>query len=475
MANAHDEPAAAGTEGQVYAWAPAADESKKRKRRWPWIVIPAVGVVAGLVVASMTLIAPGVSAAGVPVGGLTQSAAANAISARIASATVTLETPDGPVTLTGADLGATIDAKAAAADAFDAAPAWKVGSWGSDAADATISIDDAKTLAALRAALPDLYVDPVDADITLDAATGVYRVIPAIEGQGVSTDAVRAGLEEAVASEAGTASIEVTAVPIPALLTTEEAQAGADKINTLTADMGFYVGDERTVPVDVALAATWITPTFADDGTIEIAANEAEIAKFTATLAAKVDRPAVDGVKLVDRNGEQLPDTIYTKEGVQGRTIGDVSPIAGEFAAQLEEGNGHYALTVTTVEPKQTTLERWIEVDVSEQTVYVWENDEIVRVMLTSSGLPAYESSRGTFRINSHVVMQDMGCVPGYDYCTKDVKWVMYYYGDEAFHGTWWHDNFGNKMSHGCMNLSEANAKWLWDWTPIGSEVWVHD
>ena len=86
-----------------------------------------------------------------------------------------------------------------------------------------------------------------------------------------------------------------------------------------------------------------------------------------------------------------------------------------------------------------------------------------------------HESARGTFRINSHVVMQDMGCVPGYDYCTKDVKWVMYYNGDEAFHGTWWHDNFGNKMSHGCMNLSEANAKWLWDWTPIGTEVWVHD
>lgn len=471
---AADESAAASA--PVYAWAPASDEPKKRKRRWPWIAIPAAGVVAGLVIASMTLIAPGVSAAGVPVGGLTQSAAANAITARVADAAVTLNTPSGAVTLTGADLGASVDAEAVAAEAFSAAPAWKFGSWGSAAAHAPIVIDDTKALAALRDALPDLYVDPIDATVTLDKATGNYSVTPATDGEGVSLDTVHAALEKAVASEKGEAAVDVTSVAIPALLTTAEAQAAADEVNALTADMGFYVGDERTVPVDPALASTWITPTIADDGTVTITADKAEIEKFTATLAAKVDRQPVDGVKLVDREGSQLPDSIYTKEGVEGRTIGDVSNIATEFAAQLESGKGgHYPLTVTTVAPKETTLERWIEVDVSEQTVYVWENGETVRVMLTSSGLPPHESTRGTFRINSHVVMQDMGCVPGYDYCTKDVKWVMYYHGDEAFHGTWWHDNFGNKMSHGCMNLSEANAKWLWDWTPIGTEVWVHD
>ncbi|MGF3052818.1 L,D-transpeptidase family protein [Microbacterium sp. YY-03] len=465
-----------GADGQVYTWAPASEEPKKKhKRRWPWIAIPAAGVVAGLVVASMTLIAPGVSAAGVPVGGLTKSAAANAIDARVANATVTLETSAGTVTLTGADLGATIDAEAVAAEAFNSAPAWNVSSWGSDAATTPVSIDDAQAQDALRAALPDLYVDPVDAELTLNKTTGAYTVIPAADGKGISLDTVRTALADAVASEKGAATVEVKTTAIPALLTTEEAQTAADDINALTADVGFYVGDERTVPVDAPLAATWITPSFSDDGTLVISANEAEIAKFTATLPSKVDRPAVDGVKLVDRQGNQLPDSIYTKEGVEGRTIGDVSKIASAFATQLEEGNGHYPLTVTTVEPKETTLERWIEVDVSEQTVYVWENGQTVRVMLTSSGLPPYESARGTFRINSHVVMQDMGCVPGYDYCTKDVKWVMYYNGDEAFHGTWWHDNFGNKMSHGCMNLSEANAKWLWDWTPIGTEVWVHD
>lgn len=465
-----------GSDGQVYAWAPANDEpKKKRKRRWPWIAIPAAGVVTGLVVASMTLIAPGVSAAGVPVGGLTPSAAANAITARVADATVTLETANGPVTLTGAELGATIDAESVAKQAFDAAPAWKVGSWGSEASPTPIEIDADKALAALREALPDSYVDPVDAELVLNKTTGAYTVTPAVDGKGVPLDTVRAALEEAVASDSATATIEVTTAPMPAALTTEEAQAAADEVNALTSDIGFYVADERTVPVDTATAATWITPSVNDEGDLTITANEAEISKFTATLPEKVDRPAVDGVKLVDRQGNQLPDSIYTKEGVQGRTIGDVSKIAGEFATQLEAGNGHYALTVTTVEPKQTTLERWIEVDVSEQTVYVWENDEIVRVMLTSSGLGEHESTRGTFRINSHVVMQDMGCVPGYDYCTKDVKWVMYYHGDEAFHGTWWHSNFGNKMSHGCMNLSEDNAKWLWDWTPIDTEVWVHD
>ena len=58
-------------------------------------------------------------------------------------------------------------------------------------------------------------------------------------------------------------------------------------------------------------------------------------------------------------------------------------------------------------------------------------------------------------------------------YCTKDVPWVMYFNGDQGFHGTYWHNNFGNRMSHGCVNLPLGTAESLYSWAPNGTEVRV--
>ncbi|MBA3873751.1 MAG: L,D-transpeptidase, partial [Anaerolineae bacterium] len=43
--------------------------------------------------------------------------------------------------------------------------------------------------------------------------------------------------------------------------------------------------------------------------------------------------------------------------------------------------------------------------------------------------------------------------------------WVMYFDGSISLHGTYWHDNFGYRRSHGCVNLSISDAKWLFNWT----------
>ena len=60
------------------------------------------------------------------------------------------------------------------------------------------------------------------------------------------------------------------------------------------------------------------------------------------------------------------------------------------------------------------------------------------------------------------------------NYYTKNVPWVMYYNGDEALHGTYWHNNFGTPMSHGCVNMPVDAAAFVYSWAPRGTEVWVH-
>lgn len=113
------------------------------------------------------------------------------------------------------------------------------------------------------------------------------------------------------------------------------------------------------------------------------------------------------------------------------------------------------------------TDERWIRVDLSEQTVIAYEGSRALRGFIISSGLPRTPTVTGTFRIRTKVRAQTMtGGDPalGNYYDLPNVQWVQYFYADYGFHGTYWHTKFGQPMSHGCINMTNADAKWLFDW-----------
>jgi lipoprotein-anchoring transpeptidase ErfK/SrfK len=108
---------------------------------------------------------------------------------------------------------------------------------------------------------------------------------------------------------------------------------------------------------------------------------------------------------------------------------------------------------------------RWIRVDLSEQLVVAYEGKKAVRAFVVSSGLPGTPTVTGEFRIRTKVSEQVMSGGVGRNYYhLPGVKWVQYFYEDYGFHGTYWHNNFGHPMSHGCVNMTNADAKWLFDW-----------
>ncbi len=117
---------------------------------------------------------------------------------------------------------------------------------------------------------------------------------------------------------------------------------------------------------------------------------------------------------------------------------------------------------------------RWIRVDLSEQLVIAYEGDKPIRAFVVSSGLPNTPTVTGTFRIRTKVKEQVMS---GPGYYLPGVKWVQYFYADYGFHGTYWHNNFGQPMSHGCLNMTDSDAKWLFDWagpTWDGKTIWYN-
>ena len=85
-----------------------------------------------------------------------------------------------------------------------------------------------------------------------------------------------------------------------------------------------------------------------------------------------------------------------------------------------------------------------------------------------SAGLANTPTVAGQFRIQTKLVSTRMRG-PGYD--LPNVPYTMYFYRGYAIHGTYWHNNFGHPMSHGCVNLRTADAAWLFDWASIGTLV----
>ncbi len=130
-------------------------------------------------------------------------------------------------------------------------------------------------------------------------------------------------------------------------------------------------------------------------------------------------------------------------------------------------------------EPTSTPgpADKWIDVNLSLQTITAYEGPIAIRTTLISSGLPLHPTVVGRFHVYMKLYAQRMtggSREEGNYYDLPGVPNVMYFFQDYAIHGAYWHHNFGRPMSHGCVNISLADAQWFFGWTPIGTLVVSH-
>lgn len=112
--------------------------------------------------------------------------------------------------------------------------------------------------------------------------------------------------------------------------------------------------------------------------------------------------------------------------------------------------------------------ERWVAVDLAQQVLSAYEGDQMVYATLVSTGRPPFFTPKGLTRvwIKLQTAGMEGGDVEKGDYYyLQDVPWIMYFNKDVGLHGAFWHDRFGYPSSHGCVNLSPKDARWLFDWT----------
>jgi lipoprotein-anchoring transpeptidase ErfK/SrfK len=128
-----------------------------------------------------------------------------------------------------------------------------------------------------------------------------------------------------------------------------------------------------------------------------------------------------------------------------------------------------------------TPSSKKIIVDRTEQKLYAYDGDTLFMEIPISTGLELTPTPRGVFTIFKKTPSRYMqGPLPNLadqqSYDLPGVPWNLYFTeGGAVIHGAYWHDSFGNKYSHGCVNLSPENAHSLYSWAELGTTVTVRD
>jgi lipoprotein-anchoring transpeptidase ErfK/SrfK len=119
---------------------------------------------------------------------------------------------------------------------------------------------------------------------------------------------------------------------------------------------------------------------------------------------------------------------------------------------------------------------RWIEVNLAEQTLAVYQDHRLVFATMIASGVEPFWTRPGVFQIGKKIESETMrNNDPSDFYYLDNVPWTMYFDGPRALHGAYWRTRFGYPQSHGCVNLSVGDAQWIYNWAQEGDWVYVHD
>ena len=201
----------------------------------------------------------------------------------------------------------------------------------------------------------------------------------------------------------------------------------------------------------------WVLTYFAQNPQVETKRTPGSQGQdYTGHLLNLYDIVQVFGEQKV---GEELWYLIGPDEWVLGRYIARVLP--------------------NTTPPVGVTGDRWIEINLFEQTLSVYDHRQLVFATLIASGSDPFWTRPGLFQINQKLDTTPMtGSFEANRsdaYYLEDVPWTMYFDGPRALHGAYWRAKMGFTQSHGCVNLTVGDAHWLYDWAGLDDWVYVWD
>jgi hypothetical protein len=240
--------------------------------------------------------------------------------------------------------------------------------------------------------------------------------------------------------------------------------------STSQTDGGFYFLSSSGLWVDGGDVARATPPVFQG-----VVAHDTPRTQFGWILTPGFTRPSPD-FSAKESKHEVKVGEFYPIAGT--RQVGDTMWVMiglGEWIEDRIIGR----VIPTSVAPKGVENGRWIDINLEEQSLSVYDNNKMVFATLVSTGTKPFYTQPGLFKIYQKKDTETMsgdfsGDKSGY-YYLEDVPWTMYFDKLRALHGAYWHARFGYDASHGCVNLSLGDSHWLYDWAKTGDYVYVYD
>jgi hypothetical protein len=181
-------------------------------------------------------------------------------------------------------------------------------------------------------------------------------------------------------------------------------------------------------------------------------------------------RTDADAVRTLARR-ERVP--VFEVDG-EWRRIGDDEWLRDEDLNEvvvIDPPEG----TLTEFRVNATGNRQWVDVDVGEQVLVTYRGGEPEFATLVSSGRGS-PTPLGNYPVWAKVASMDMNN-QGYEdnaYLVEGVPWVALFQGHNALHGAYWHNRFGNRKSHGCVNLAPLDARFVFEWIgPMLPQGWT--
>jgi len=260
--------------------------------------------------------------------------------------------------------------------------------------------------------------------------------------------------------------------------------------NGLTNARSVYAGQRLVVPTAGSTVTSAVPvvppPNIPQDPTVQEGATTHSVARGENLYRISL-RYGVNVQAMAWANGLNNPNLIYVgqKLVIPNRQDASAAPtptpqpetaIASSATPQSTAAVAPLATPLPTPAVTQTApaassdTGKEIVVVLHEQKVYAYQDGQVVHSALASTGVARYPTPVGQYRIYVKYLSTLM---TGPGYYLPNVPYTMYFYKGYGLHGTYWHNNFGHPMSHGCVNLPTAEARWFYEWASVGTLVTV--
>lgn len=480
------------------------------------VVLALAGTGLGLTLRFQDRALPGSTVAGRSVTGMTAEEIAALVAEDASGLEVTVTTDGAEATVPLADTGVSIDADATAARAVaeSPGPVAVLGSFFEESPfEPVVQVDEDAVTAFASSLVASGEQSPVNAQLVKDTSDADAEEDPtawAVEdgAAGRAADAESLGADIAAAATAlDSIAVAAEVTTVEPAITTAEAQEAHDALQARFEAPVELVGPEKTYEADADDRADWFSvATDEDAGTITVGADSAAVSEYVSEIADEVAVKAKNGIEQVDPAGVVVTAVAEPKDGLE---VVNTDALVTELTAAMTAGDAFSGEFVTEVvaatmdqvdapadpateeddapaqeEPPATpTGEKWIDINLANKTVTAYQGDTVVFgpvSVVTGDSSENNQTDVGSYEVYLKHTEQDMTNASRYPeghpkhYFTADVPWVMYFNGGEGFHGAPWRDSFGYEGSHGCVNMTVSDAKWLWDFAPMGTRVEVH-